>query len=66
MLLSPKQNAKRAGSLYLAWQRQEEGYVLSLAHTFVSGREFGEKVWGGEGRGSMGNVGLMRVMWEDI
>lgn len=25
-----------------------------------------ERKWGGERRGSVGNVGLMRVMWEDI
>lgn len=38
--------------------------MRSLAHTFISSREFGEKVCGGEG--SVGNVGLVRVMWEDV
>lgn len=40
--------------------------MCSLAHTFISSREFREKVCGGEGRGSVGNVGLVRVMWEDV
>lgn len=65
-MLSLELNAKTADLLNLVWQWQGEGYVCSLAHTFISSREFGAKVWGGEGRGSVGNVGLMRVMWEDV
>lgn len=40
--------------------------MCSLAHTFITNRELGEKVWGGEGRGSVGNGGLMRATWEDV
>lgn len=66
LLLSLSQNAKTVGLLYLAWQWRGEGYVCSLAHTFITNRELGEKVWGGEGRGSVGNGGLMRATWEDV
>lgn len=55
-----------SGLLYLAWQWQGEGCMCSLAHAFITNREPGEKVWGGERRGSVGNGGPMRAMWEDV